>query len=71
MAGNTLKALMQSAARVNLTPDEQAEFDKTVIRNGDARPNTETISNNGKYVISGYFAPVCMAYSISRHIVSG
>ena len=70
MAGNTLQALMQSSARVNLTPDEQAEFDKTVIRNGDARPNTETISNNGKYVISGYFGPVCMAYALARRIVT-
>ena len=70
MAGNTLKALMQSSARVNLTPDEQAEFAKTVIRNGDARPNAETISNNGKYVISGYFGPVCMAYALARRIVT-
>lgn len=69
-AGNTLKALLQSSARVNLTPDEQAEFDKAVTRNGDARPNAETGSNNGKCVISGYFGPVCMAYAIARRIVS-
>jgi len=69
-AGNALKALLQSSARVNLTPDEQAEFDKAVTRNNDARPAAENGSNNGKCVISGYFAPVCMAYAIARRVVS-
>lgn len=69
-AGNALKALLQSSARVNLTPDEQAEFDKAVTRNSNARPAAENGSNNGKCVISGYFGPVCMAYAIAHRIVS-
>ena len=58
--GAQLKSKLDAAAKTELTADQQTEFDKAHAKN----------AGPAKYKITGYFAPVCMAYAIARRIVS-
>ena len=59
--GAQLKSKLDAATKIELTADQQTEFDKAHAK----------ITGPAKYKITGYFGPVCMAYAIARRIISG
>lgn len=58
--GAQLKSKLDASAKTELTTDQQTEFNKAHAKS----------AGPAKYKIIGYFAPVCMAYTIARRIIS-